>query len=109
MRSELINEIFSVETEAEKIVHEAQVKGRALVSQAQKEGEKALQEATEKAHAQRDEAITKGQNESKLRIAKAEKTLQETEAQKIDLEACADSIAKKLVDLLCSTKMGELS
>lgn len=109
MRSELINEIFSIETKAEKIAHEAQIKGRGLVSQAQKEGEEALQKATEKVHAQRDVTITKAQDASEARIAKAEKALQETEAQKIDLASCADLIAKKLVTHLSSTKLGELS
>ncbi len=109
MRSELINEIFSVETEAEQIVHDAQVKGRELVSRAQREGTKALHEATEKAYEQRDATIAKAQEKSEARIIEAEKNLWETEAQKVDLDACADSIAKKLVDLLCSTKIGELA
>lgn len=109
MRSELINEIFSVEDEAEKIVHEAQLKRQKMVSQAQSDGEKALQEATEKKQVLRDRAIITAQEESEERIAKAEKAFQATEAQKIDLESCADSIAAKFVDLLCSTKLGELS
>ena len=45
MRSELINEIFSVETEAEKIVSDAQQRGRAVVAAAQEEGEKRLHSA----------------------------------------------------------------
>lgn len=108
MRSELINEIFSVETEAERIVNEAKVKGRDLISQAQEEGEKALHVAGEQARAERDEVITKAQQGSKVRIAQAEKELETTGSEKIDFESCVDSIAKKFVDLLCSTKLGEL-
>lgn len=107
MRSELINEIFSVESEAEKIVSEAQLKGRELVSEAQKRGEEALREAVEKARTDRDTAIRHAQQKAEERIAAQREALELSDVDNKDLITRADTIADSMVKVLCRTTLGD--
>lgn len=105
MRSELINKIFSVEKEAEIIVEEAKEKGRELVNQARVASDKALQAAHDKAIAQRDATITEAQQASEQRLKETQETLLNNK-EGLDIEQCAAKIAKKMVVLLSTTKLG---
>lgn len=107
MRSELINEIFSIEAEAEKIVTEAQQNGRKLVSDAQSEGEKRLRLAIEEARKQREVTVAGAQTETERHIASERVTLESSEADNLDLQACADAIADRMVEVLCKTPFGD--
>ena len=109
MRSELINEIFSVEVEAEKIVAEAQQKGRLLVSKKQSEGEAALRLAVEKARSGREDAIKAAQAASTEKIQTYKTSLELSDSDKRDMHACAEQIAEELVEMLCQTQLREIS
>ncbi len=107
MRSELINKIFSVETEAEKIVKEAKDQGKGMVTQARLEGDQALRLASEKAAQVRDKAILKAQEASDKRIKEGESALESQELAGIDLEECSKRLASKMVNLLSTTNLRE--
>jgi|SRR5690554_5650582 len=107
MRSELIDEIFTVESEAEKIVKEAQVEGRARVAEAQKTGENRLKSAIEQARRERDAAITEAQQQSDRRIAAVREALVESDRDNQEFIACAEQIANRMVTILCRSSVGE--
>lgn len=107
MRSELINEIFSVEAEAEKIVTEAQQNGRLLVSRIQEEGEKNIRLAMETARQEREAAIEAAQKASAERIQAAKNAMEQSDSDNLDIKECARTIAESLVDILCRTHLGE--
>jgi len=107
MRSELINEIFSVEAEAEKIVNEAQQNGRLLVSQKQSEGERDLRIALEKARQEREATIKTAQVASAERIESSKMSLELSDSDNRDMHACAEQIAEELVAILCQTQLRE--
>ena len=108
MRSELINEIFSVETEAEKIVSQAQQKGRQIVADAQAEGEKQLRVTLEQARAEREQMIEQAQQESQQRLAAVTETLADSDSDTDELQTCAERIADEMVAVLCKTSLGDL-
>ncbi|HCG63341.1 MAG: hypothetical protein CVV48_16905 [Spirochaetae bacterium HGW-Spirochaetae-4] len=107
MRSELINEIFSVEAEAEKIVNEAQQNGRLLVSRIQEEGEKEVRLAIETARQAREAAIEAAQRASAERIQAAKTAMEQSDSDNLDIQECARTIAESLVEILCRTQLGE--
>jgi hypothetical protein len=107
MRSELINEIFSVEAEAEKIVTEAQQNGRLLISRIQEEGEKEVRLAMERARQEREASIEVAQKASAERIQAAKNSIEQSDSDNLDINECARSIAESLVDILCKTQLGE--
>jgi F0F1-type ATP synthase membrane subunit b/b' len=108
MRSELINEIFSVEAEAEKIVTEAQQKGRTLVAEAQKRGELRLQKAIDQARSEKDSKIAQGQQESENRIQSVLQSLNQKTEEEHDVQACAERLADQMVHVLCTSSLGEV-
>ena len=105
MRSELINEIFSVESEAEKIVAQAQQKGRQIVADAQAEGEKQLRVHLDQARAEREKLIEQAQQESQERIAAVAETLADSESDTDELQICSERIADEMVAVLCKTSL----
>lgn len=107
MRSELIGEIFSVETEAERLVSEARQQGRSMVSASQQEGEKQLQKAIEQARAERDKAIAAAQKASAEHLQALKDRLSKESVEDSALAACADRIASSMVDILCMTQLGD--
>lgn len=107
MRSELINEIFSVEAEAEKIVTEAQQNGRLLISRIQEEGEKEVRLAMEKVRQEREAAVDAAQKASAERIQAAKNSIEQSDSDNLEINECARSIAESLVDILCRTQLGE--
>lgn len=107
MRSELINKIFSVEAEAEKIVREAKNQGKGMVTQARLEGDQALRLAGEKAAQVRDKTIQKAQEASDKRIEEGKSTLEREERKGINLDKCAERLASEMVNLLSTTTLRE--
>lgn len=105
MRSELINEIFSVESEAERVIQEAQEQGRNRVIEAQREGEQRLKEAVQKARADKEAAIASAQQESDRRIASVHSALKQAESDDQEYIDCADQIAQRMVAILCRSSL----
>ncbi len=79
MRSELINDIFSVETEAERIVAEARQLAREQVSRSHEEGAALVRIAAQEARESRFQAIKEAQRASAKRIDEFQESLGQCE------------------------------
>ena len=109
MRSELIHEIFSVESEAENLVSEARQQGRTLVATAQQEGENRLRKATEQARQTREMTVEQAQIHADQCVQSEKETLIQSGEDTLDLQKCAEQIAQDMVTLLCTSSVGELN
>jgi vacuolar-type H+-ATPase subunit H len=69
MRSELINDILSVETEAERIVQSAKEECRRRLATAHEQGEALVKATVDEARARRFAALESAQKESNGRVA----------------------------------------
>ena len=100
MRSELIDGIFSVEAEAERIVSEARAQAREAVSKAHEEGDASVREMTEKARNSRHLRLEKAQAASAAKVASYQESLRHrtNESEQDDL---VDGMAEAIVRLLC--------
>ena len=107
MRSELISEIFSVESEAERLVSEAREQARSIILKEQQAGEHLLQEATSRARAERELAIEEAQAASSARIEQAKALLDRSDDGDNDLHERAECIAEEMVKILCATRLGD--
>ena len=108
MRSELINDIFSVETEAERIVEQARQQARERVSRSHEEGAARVRLAAQEARESRFQAITEAQQASANRIAEFQESLLPNERDPHHDEALADTISNAIVDFLCLSQVSEL-
>ena len=108
MRSELINEIFTVKSEAEHIVSEAKKQAQATVVQAQQDGDLRLKDALEQARAERESTVAQAEKASQQRIEAVRQDLAQSEQESSELHACAEQIADQMVKLLCGSTVGEV-
>ena len=108
MRSELINEIFSVEAEAESLVSKARQEGRSLVATAQQEGESRLKEAEKQARKAGELELERAQAEADRHIESIRESLIHSGEDTEDLQECAQRIAEELVTRLCGSSVGDL-
>lgn len=107
MRSELINEIFAVESEAETIVSEARKQAQAMVAQAQHDGDERLKVALDQAREEREATVATAEKASQQRIETIRQDLAQSEQENKELHTCAERIAQQMVTLLCSSTVGE--
>ena len=109
MRSELINDIFSVETEAERIVAEARQQARERASRSHEEGAARVRLAAQEARESRFQAVTEAQQASANRIAEFQESLLPKERDPHHDETLADTISNAIVDFLCHSQLSERS
>ena len=109
MRSELINDIFSVETKAERIVAEARREARERVSHSHEEGTTRVRLAAQEARENRFQAIKEAQQASVNRIAEFQESLLPKDRDPHHDETLADAISEAIVDFLCLSKLSERS
>ncbi|PKL11254.1 MAG: hypothetical protein CVV52_14565 [Spirochaetae bacterium HGW-Spirochaetae-8] len=107
MRSELINDIFSVETEAERIVAEARQLAREQVSRSHEEGAALVRIAAQEARESRFQAIKEAQLASANRIAEFQESLLPKERDPHHDETLADTVSNAIVDFLCLSQLSE--
>ena len=104
MRSELIEEILTVESEAERIVTQAKEQCRKNLQIAHETGEQFLRTVSDQERSLRFEKIERIQAESKERIERyrvaAETSLKDTEAY----DEIVNRASARLMNLLCSSK-----
>ncbi len=107
MRSELIFDIFSVETEAENILMEARKKSRETVSLAHTEGASLVKVALQEAREARQKKVSEAQKSSANKIASLQETflLDSRDSQQDAL--LADRISDDMVAFLCSSPLVE--
>jgi len=107
MRSELILDIFSVETEAENIVMEARKHSREMVSQAHTVGTSQVKVTLQEAREARQKEVLCAQAESTKKITTLQASLP-MESRNLEMDALlADRISVKMVDFLCSSPLME--
>jgi len=109
MRSELINDIFSVETEAERIVEEARQQARERASRSHEEGTARVRLAAQEARESRFQAITEAQRASATRIAEFQESLLPKEHDPHRDGTLVDTISDAIVDFLCLSQLSERS
>lgn len=103
MKSEVIEKILSVESQAEEIVRKADDEARKLVSDAQSESARIVSDALDEERRRGDEVVREATAVLDVRLSEIEKKteqVQNTEAE-IDPDAAADA-ARKIVSLVCS-------
>jgi len=107
MRSELINDIFSVESEAERIVSEARQKARDMTDDAQRAGQESVRAAVEEAREERSRIVSEAQKNSVDRIAAFQAEMDRNDPSDEEIDACADAIAERMVEILCRSQLEE--
>ncbi len=107
MRSELILDIFSVETEAENVVMEARKHSREMVSQAHTVGTSQVKATLQEAREARQREVSRAQAESAKKITTLQTSLP-MESHDLEKDALlADRISDKMVVFLCSSPLVE--
>lgn len=107
MRSELIGEIFSVESEADRLISQARQEARDIILSTEQACEQLLQREVAQARAEREKAIAQAQEEARTRVEEEKARLERSDAQDRLLDGRAEEIADAMVRLLCATKVGE--
>jgi vacuolar-type H+-ATPase subunit H len=107
MRSELILDIFSVETEAENIVLEARKKSREMVSLAHTEGASQVKAALQEAREARQKEIADAQAASSKKIVSLQESFISDLRDSQQDALLADGISDKMVAFLCSSPLVE--
>ncbi len=105
MRSDIINEVLSVEDKAQQIIRDANTNSRNILSDAQlKAGEivrSALKEEREKNHA----LLLQAEEDAALRLAEFEASL---DISSVLDEATLDKIATTITEKICKTELEEV-
>lgn|SRR5690554_4893841 len=107
MRSELIGEIFTIETQAEKIVLEAEKKREALLVEAQNRGEQQLTDAIQKERKKRETLVQEAQDKAQMSVEELKERLAKEETEDRAITECAQKIARNVVSLIEATSIKE--
>lgn len=106
MRSKLIDEIFSVEEQAAKLVNDAKEQRKSLLVVKEQEGQKFFQDELAKEKTKANQEIEKYQLEATKKIESFQNNLLEKEKDNLPLIECAQKIADKMVNLISTTSVG---
>ncbi|MFA5514310.1 MAG: hypothetical protein WDA17_05285 [Sphaerochaetaceae bacterium] len=106
MRSKLIDEIFSVEEQAVKIVNDAKEQKKSYLATKEQEGQLLFQNGLNEEKAKSNRELEKNQKEATSQIDAFQKSLAKKENDKRPLQQCAEKVAEKMVELLTTTSLG---
>jgi vacuolar-type H+-ATPase subunit H len=108
MRSELIQEIFTIEKKAELIVKEAKETCRQRLATIHTEGENLVREASQQARDNRFTLLEKAQVESSERVEALHASLQNNEIDSDTQQLLIDKTVDDLIAKLCSSTCTEV-
>ncbi len=107
MDSEVIQEVFQVEKEAQNIVENARKEAKENIHRVQLALERETHEKLALARKQRDQEIEKASTEAKEAREKFELSLQQNLTSDQELLQCAQHIAQKMIPILLHSDVGD--
>ena len=100
MRSDIINEVLSVEDRAQKIVRDASNRARDYISEAQLKSGEIVRSSLKEVREQNHTELLQAEADAQLRLAEFEASL---DISSVLSEQTLDQIANRIVDKICKT------
>ena len=105
MRSDIIDEVLSVEDKAQQIIRDANTKSRNTISDAQLQASELVRTAIKDERERNHALLLQAEEDANLRLAEFEASL---DISSVLDEATLDKIADTITEKICRTELGEL-
>ncbi len=105
MRSDIIDEVLSVEDTAQKIIRDANTNARNILSDAQLQASELVRSALKEERERNHALLLQAEEDANLQLSEFEASL---DISSVLDEDTLDSIAKRIVEKICKTELEDL-